>query len=75
MLFLAEVHSRVHAHCSAYGATRVRMCACAGLDDGENSNYGLVHLDDDSYEVLTDTFAQLLPRLGALHRAARANRE
>ena len=38
--------------------------------DGEATNFGLVHLDDDPYGVLTDMFRELLPTLPALHAAA-----
>jgi len=43
-----------------------------GRDDGEDYNFGLVDIDDRPYAPLVDAFASVNPRLGALHRAARA---
>ena len=35
--------------------------------DGENSNYGLVHLDDDAYGLLTEEMARTNAKIDAIH--------
>ena len=35
--------------------------------DLENSNYGLVHIDDDNYDELVDQFTALNGRLESIH--------
>lgn len=46
-----------------------------GRFDGENSNYGLVRIDDTPWEILTERFARLNPQLEAICTAARADRD
>ena len=39
--------------------------------DGEDSDYGVVHLDDDPYGVLTEEMARTNGRVEAMHSSCR----
>jgi len=41
-----------------------------GRFDGENSNYGLVNIKDEPWEVLVERMARVNPTLEALHASA-----
>ena len=49
------------------GASGSRSLGGGRWPDAENSNYGLVHLDDDAYGLLTEEMTRTNAKIEAIH--------